>query len=145
MSAATCRRSNTVPLFLHSTQQRRLAGLAVYLVGTVLVGSHLYGDTGHTTIGGDSKLVAGDLAFTCLYGGFFALHPHVPTVGDAGILPTARPKTRRKPGRTQLPDTAEIPDLLQYRPIKAVMQYPTRTAVSVKPYSVRNFAAPALC
>jgi hypothetical protein len=68
------------------------AALAVYLVGTVLVGSHLYGDTGHTTIGGDSKLVAGDLAFTCLYGGFFALHPHVPTVSDAGILPTARPK-----------------------------------------------------
>jgi hypothetical protein len=37
-----------------------LAALAVYLVGTVLVGSHLYGDTGHTTTGGDSKLVAGD-------------------------------------------------------------------------------------
>jgi hypothetical protein len=28
-----------------------LAALAVFLVGTVLVGSHLYGDTGHTTIG----------------------------------------------------------------------------------------------
>jgi hypothetical protein len=50
-----------------------VAALAVYLLGTVLVGSHLYGETGHTTIGGDSKLVAGDLVFICLYCGFFAL------------------------------------------------------------------------
>jgi hypothetical protein len=28
-------------------------------------------------------------------------------VSDAGILPTARPKTPRNPGRTQLPDTAK--------------------------------------
>jgi hypothetical protein len=47
--------------------------VAMYLFGNVLVGSHLYGDTGHTTIGSDSKLVAGDLAFVLLYCAFFAL------------------------------------------------------------------------
>jgi hypothetical protein len=50
-----------------------LTALAIYLFGNALIGSRLYGDTGRTSVGGDSKLVTGDLVFICLYCAFFAL------------------------------------------------------------------------
>ena len=110
-----------------------LAALAVYLRGPYCSGRTCPATPGTPRSGGDSKLVAGDLTFVCLYRWFLALLTRAFLL--LAMLNTFNSPTEDHPkqGRTELPDRAEIPDLLQYWPLNAVMQYPTRTAVSVKP------------